>query len=130
MSENEKREFSSYSALDREAMIGGVPLLPFIATIAFGVMSTLAAQIKFGIVGYAFILFIVPIVLFLRLLVMNDDKAIRILTIETFFKSKRRGFSNFNDTLTFMPSRFLRNESSIEQVVGNSFDNAKRDTKI
>lgn len=130
MSDNEKREFSSYSALDREAMIGGVPLLPFIATIAFGVMATLAAQIKFGIVGFAFILFIVPIVLFLRLLVMNDDKAIRILAIETLFKSKRRGFSNFNDTLTFMPSRFLRNESSIEQIVGISFDNPKRDTKV
>lgn len=130
MSDNEKREFSSYSALDREAMIRGVPLLPFIATIAFGVMATLAAQIKFGIVGFAFILFIVPIVLFLRLLVMNDDKAIRILAIETLFKSKRRGFSNFNDTLTFMPSRFLRNESSIEQIVGISFDNPKRDTKV
>lgn len=130
MSDNEKREFSSYSALDREAMICGVPLLPFIATIAFGVMATLAAQIKFGIVGFAFILFIVPIVLFLRLLVMNDDKAIRILAIETLFKSKRRGFSNFNDTLTFMPSRFLRNESSIEQIVGISFDNPKRDTKV
>ena len=91
MSDNEKREFSSYSALDREAMIGGVPLLPFIATIAFGVMATLVAQIKFGIVGFAFILSIVPIVLFLRLLVMNDDKAIRILAIETLFNQSVEG---------------------------------------
>lgn len=130
MSNNEKREFSSYSALDREAMMGGVPLLPFIATIAFGVMATLAAQIKFGIVGFAFILFVIPIILFLRLLVANDDKAIRILAIETFFKSKRKGFANFNNTLTFLPTRFLRNESSIEQIVGISFDNTKRNTKV
>lgn len=127
---SEKREFSSYSALDREAMVSGVPLLPFIGVVFLGVFATILAQMKFGIVGFAFILFVIPIILFMRLMVANDDKAIRIFAIESLYKSKRRGFKEFNDTLTFMPTRYLKNESSIEQIVGNSFDNAKRDTEV
>lgn len=124
------REFSSYSGLDREAMIGGVPILPFIGTIGFGVMASMIAQMKFGIVGFAFVLFTIPIIFFLRLLVSNDDKAMRLLGIETFFKFKRKGFILFNKTLTFMPTRYLRNEGSIEQIIGNSLDNSKRDTEV
>lgn len=124
------REFSSYSALDREAMIGGVPLLPFIGTVGIGVMLTMIAQTKFGIVGFAFIFFTIPIIFFLRVLVANDDKAMRLLGIELFFKFKRKGFKEFNETLTFLPTRYLRNEGSIEQAVGVSLDNSKRDTEV
>ena len=124
------REFSSYSALDREAMIGGVPLLPFIATVGVGVLFTMIAQMKFGIVGFAFILFTIPLILFLRVLVANDDKALRLLAIEIYFKSKRRCFKEFNETLTFMPTRYLRNEGCIEPIIGNSLDSSARDTTL
>lgn len=129
MEEQKKREFSSYNGLDRVAMIGGIPLLVFIGLIGLSVMVSLFAQFFFGIIGYLFMFFAVPVFLFIRLLVANDDKAIRLLFIEMLYKAKKTNFEGFKDTLTFTPTRYLENESSIEPFFVDEIDNAKRNTK-
>ncbi|OBX64351.1 hypothetical protein A9299_10115 [Moraxella osloensis] len=130
MEEQKKREFSSYNGLDRVPMAGGVPLLLFIGLIGLSVLISLIAQIFFGIVGYLFAFFAVPLFGFVRMLVANDDKAIRLLFIELYFKFKYKKFSGFKDTLTFTPTRYLKNESSIESIFVDELDNSKRNTKV
>lgn len=130
MEEQRKREFSSYNGLDRIAMVGGVPLLVFIGLIGLSVMVSLVAQIFFGIVGYLFMFFAIPVFLFIRLLVSNDDKAIRLLFLEMYYKARKTNVEGFKNTLTFTPNRYLENESSIESVFVDKLDSSKRNTKI
>lgn len=128
--EQKKREFSSYNGLDRVPMAGGIPLLLFIGLIGLSVVVSLIAQIFFGIVGYLFAFFAIPLFGFVRMLVANDDKAIRLLFIEQFFKLRNRKIEGFQNTLTFIPTRYLENESSIESIFVDKLDNRKRNTKI
>ena len=130
MEEQKKREFSSYNGLDRVAMIGGVPLLVFIGLMGLSVLVSLIAQVFYGIVGFLFVLFVIPVFLFIRMLVANDDKAIRLLFIEMLFKAKKTNFKGFKNTLTFTPTRYLENESSIESIFVDEIDNSKRNTKV
>lgn len=114
------RKFSSYNGLDRVALIAGIPLIPFILLGTFSVFISFIAQYFLGIIGFAFLLLFLPIFLFLRQITETDDKALRIFGLEFQSIFKRRLYKEFGNTLTFLPSKYLRNEKCIKQNFENS----------
>lgn len=114
------RKFSSYNGLDRVALIAGIPLIPFILLGTFSVFISFVAQYFLGIIGFAFLLLFLPLFLFLRQITETDDKALRIFGLEFQYIFKRRLYKEFGNTLTFLPSKYLRNEKCIKQNFENS----------
>lgn len=114
------RKFSSYNGLDRVALIAGIPLIPFILLGTFSVFISFIAQYFLGIIGFAFLLLFLPIFLFLRQITETDDRALRIFGLEFQSIFKRRLYKEFGNTLTFLPSKYLRNEKCIKQNFENS----------
>lgn len=114
------RKFSSYNGLDRVALIAGIPLIPFILLGTFSVFISFIAQYFLGIIGFAFLILFLPIFLFLRQITETDDKALRIFSLEFQFIFKRRLYKEFGNTLTFLTSKYLRNEKRIKQNFENS----------
>lgn len=104
------REFSSYSGLDRVALIFGMPLLPAIGILTLSMFTMLACAAMFGIVGFLFALLFVPFVFLLRTICANDDRALEIMALELRYKFKRRGYNEFGKTLTYLPERYFRHQ--------------------
>ena len=117
------RNFSSYNGLDRVAQIAGIPLAPFILLGTLSVFISFIAQYFFGIIGFLFIVLVLPVFFFLRQITETDDKALHILVLEFKFILKRRLYKEYGNTLTFFPSKYLRNEKSIQQNFENSIFN-------
>ena len=101
-------------------MIAGIPLIPFILLGTFSVFISFVAQYFLGIIGFAFLLLFLPLFLFLRQITETDDKALRIFGLEFQYIFKRRLYKEFGNTLTFLPSKYLRNEKCIKQNFENS----------
>lgn len=115
METKQYREFSSYNGLDRTALFMGIPLLPAIGLLTMSVFVMFIGLIFFGIVGFLFILLLTPITFFLRSITYNDDKALEMLALELRYRSKRKAFEEFGNTLTYMPDRYLRYKETNEQ---------------
>lgn len=115
METKQYREFSSYNGLDRTALFMGIPLLPAIGLLTMSVFVMFIGLIFFGIVGFLFILLLTPIAFFLRSITYNDDKALEMLALELRYRSKRKAFEEFGNTLTYMPDRYLRYKETNEQ---------------
>lgn len=111
------REFSSYNGLDRVVMIAGVPLVPAVLLIVATLILSLIAQKLLGLIGFAFLALALPIFLFLKHISETDDKAMNILALEMMFRLKRRYYSEFGNTLTYLPVKYLRNGKYIQQIL-------------
>ena len=109
------RTFSSYTGLDRVVLIWGVPLIPFMLLGTLSVFIGFAGQYFFGIVGILFTFIMLPIFFFVRSITEQDDQALKILGLEIKFIFKRAFFKEFGNTLTFLPTRYLRNAKRIQQ---------------
>ena len=110
------RTFSSYTGLDRVVLIWGVPMIPFMLLGTLSVFIGFAGQFFFGLIGFLFTFIMLPIFFFVRSLTEQDDQALRILWIEIKFMFKRSFFKEFGNTLTFLPTRYLRDAKRIQQA--------------
>lgn len=115
MNIDEFKEYPSYNALDRTAMFMGVPLLPAVMLLMVALLIFLVGGSVFGMAGFLFGFIVFPIFLFLRQISQTDDKALYILYLEIVFRLKRVAFSEFGNTLTMTPERYLRHEEIILQ---------------
>lgn len=111
----EFREFSSYNGLDRTALFMGVPLLHAVGLLVLGIMAMFVGLYFFSLVGFLFVLIVVPFGFMLRSITMNDDKALQILVLEMKFRAKRIAYDLLGNTLTFVPERYLRRKEVYEQ---------------
>lgn len=111
----EFREFSSYNGLDRTALFMGVPLLHAVGLLVLGIMAMFVGLYFFSLVGFLFVLIVVPFGFMLRSITMNDDKALQILVLEMKFRGKRVAYDLMGNTLTFVPERYLRRKEVYEQ---------------
>lgn len=109
------KEYPSYNALDRTAMFMGVPLLPAVLLLMVALLIFLVGGNMFGVAGFLFGFIVFPVFLFLRQISQTDDKALYILYLEIMFRLKRVAFSEFGNTLTMAPERYLRHEEIILQ---------------
>ncbi|MDH2274236.1 VirB3 family type IV secretion system protein [Moraxella porci] len=111
----EFREFSSYNGLDRTALFMGIPLLHAVGLLVLGIMAMFVGLYFFSLVGFLFVLIVVPFAFMLRTITMNDDKALQILVLEMKFRGKRVAYDLMGNTLTFVPERYLRRKEVYEQ---------------
>lgn len=111
------RRFSSYNGLDRVVMMFGVPLIPAVILFMATLFISLIAQQFLGLIGFAFLGLGLPIFLFLKQISETDDRALSILALEILFKMKRRYYSEFGNTLTYLPTKYLRNGKYIQQIL-------------
>lgn len=109
------KEYPSYNALDRTAMFMGVPLLPAVLLLVVALLIFLVGGNTFGIAGFMFGFVVFPVFLFLRQISETDDRALYILYLEIVFRLKRVAFSEFGNTLTMTPERYLDYEAVILQ---------------
>ena len=121
-------EYPSYNALDRTAMFMGVPLIPAVLLLMVALIIFVVGGNFFGVTGFMFGLLVFPLFLFLRQISQTDDKALRILYIETIFRLKRVAFKEFGNTLTFVPERYLRYDDIVQQDFRSDSSYSKRDT--
>lgn len=112
---SEYREFSSYNGLDRTALFMGIPLLHAVGLLVLGIMAMFVGLYFFSLVGFLFVLIVVPFAFMLRTITMNDDKALQILVLEMKFRGKRVAYDLMGNTLTFVPERYLRRKEVYEQ---------------
>lgn len=109
------KEYPSYNALDRTAMFMGVPLLPAVLLLVVALLIFLVGGNTFGVAGFMFGFVVFPVFLFLRQISETDDRALYILYLEIVFRLKRVAFSEFGNTLTMTPERYLDYEAVILQ---------------
>lgn len=112
---DEFSEHPSYNALDRTAMFMGVPLLPAVLLLVVALLIFLVGGNTFGVAGFMFGFVVFPVFLFLRQISETDDRALYILYLEIVFRLKRVAFSEFGNTLTMTPERYLDYEAVILQ---------------
>ena len=120
MSENEqnipvRKKYSSLNGLGRTAMLAGIHLIPAICVVVGFVFISFLLQIFFGAIAFLSIIFVFPIVLFLRQVTASDDRALRILGLELLCIFKRRNYKLFGNTLTFLASEYGANVKAIKQ---------------
>lgn len=113
----EFRQFPSYNGLDRVIMFMGVPLIPAVLIFLLLLLVSLIAQKMLGLIGLAFMMLGLPIFLFLKQICETDDRALNMLTLEMLFRFKRRYYQEFGNTLTYLPTKYLRNGKYIQQVL-------------
>lgn len=121
------KEYPSYNALDRTAMFMGVPLIPAVLLLMVALIVFVVGGNFFGVTGFMFGLLVIPIFLFLRQISQTDDKALRILYIETIFRLKRVAFKELGNTLTFVPERYLKHDDIVQQDFRSDCGRSKRD---
>lgn len=118
MSENEsiplRKKYSSLNGLGRTAMLAGIPLIPAICIVVGFVFVSFILQIFLGILAFASIFLLIPILIFLRQLTATDDRALRIFGLELLAIFKRRNYKFFGKTLTFLSSEYGANVKSIK----------------
>lgn len=119
MSENEqnipkRKKYSSLNGLGRTAMLAGIPLIPAICIVVAFIAISFVLQIFFGALAFLSVIFLIPILLFLRQVTASDDGALRILWLEFVCILKRKNYSLFGNTLTFLASEYGANVKAIK----------------
>ncbi|MFL1732983.1 MULTISPECIES: VirB3 family type IV secretion system protein [Moraxella] len=110
------RKFASYNVLDRVPMFMGIPFGIWLLLLLITMFLFLVGQIFFGFMALLLpIVFVLPIALFLKQLCSTDDRAMRVFGLELKFRKQRKFYKEFNNTLTFLPSKYLRNEKTLSE---------------
>jgi len=113
MLENEQPpiEYISYNGLNRSPMVWGIPYMAGLTTLCFSLLGGLILGTFVSKLGWLFILLGIPIALFIKMMCINDDKAIDILLLETkwtFIKKLSGNAQFYGGTLTISPIQYGR----------------------
>lgn len=112
----EYKKYSSYNALDRVPIFMGIPIVLLLLLLVLGIILFAIGMSLFGIIGFLFPILLLPVYLYLKQITAKDDQAIRIVLIEMYFRGKRKSYKEFGNTLTFLSSKYLRNDKTIKQA--------------
>ena len=104
-------EYISYNGLGRSPMIWGIPYMAGLFIMCVSMLGGLALGTFIGGAGWLFCLIGVPIGLFVKNLCETDDKAVRILLLETkwLLIKKFSGNAEFHgQTMAIAPTTYGR----------------------
>jgi len=104
-------EYISYNGLGRSPMIWGVPYMTGLFIMSASLMAGLVFGTFVGRLGWFFALVGVPLLLFAKMLCINDDRAIRILLLETkwtLIKAMSGNAKYYGGTMTIAPTTYGR----------------------
>lgn len=117
--ENKKPQYASYNGLGREAMIGatGIPLMTGLGVTTFFLLLWIILQAFVGPISILVLFVAVPILLFLRVICGNDDKAMRILILELRCWMRHSDMPHFGKTLTLLPIKYGRHHARYQRFI-------------
>jgi type IV secretion system protein VirB3 len=98
---NNLKRYSSLPALERNAIIFGVPIVFFAIFILCVMVFTVLAMLLLGRKGMFVALLFMPLFLFFRKLCMNDDNGIRIFFLEAIVMALKTRHKHFGQAKTF-----------------------------
>ena len=103
-----ERECPTFNALDREAMVWGIPLIA-LAISGFITVMAFMATLPF-LKGKALLLLLLPIpfLLFLKTISANDNQAFKIILLEMKWFFRKKNIKLFNGTTTILSTKFGR----------------------
>lgn len=109
------REFSSYNGFDRTVLFMGIPLPVAMGIMLLAVIIMFVGMYFFSIIGFLFVIVVVPIIFFVRSLTQHDDKALTVIGLETKFRAKRIFYKEFGNTLTIVNGRYYQHKKVAEK---------------
>jgi type IV secretion system protein VirB3 len=117
MSDSELRDFPTYGALSRAAMIFGVPLMALVAVFV-GSLVVIMGLSQFEAIGswsYLFVLVSLAILLIIKSVCALDDQAMRILSFEILWFIKKTNKAIWGNNLVLLPIKYGRCENEIKR---------------
>lgn len=110
-----EKECPTFNALDREAMVFGIPLIALAISGLVTVMAIMATLPFLQGKALLLILLPIPFLFFLRTISANDDQAFKIISLEMKWLFRKRNIKLFNGTLTIISTKFGRNLNDYER---------------
>lgn len=110
--------YVSYNGLGRSPMIWGVPYMVGLAIVCTSLMAGLLCGTFVGRAGWLLSVIAIPLIIFVKVICTNDDKAVRILLLETKWTliKKLSGNAKYHGgTLTISPVRYGRRITDVKR---------------
>lgn len=119
-------EYPTFNGLNRQAMIWGVPLIPFMVCFFVLMMLFMMAMTFLGGKSLFILLLVIPIFLALRSISANDDQAFKIYSIEIKWYLRRQHAELFNGTTTIVSTKYGRQTSDYQRFFQQNFQETSR----
>lgn len=119
-------EYPTFNGLNRQAMIWGVPLIPFMVCVFVLMMLFMMAMTFLGGKSLLILLLVIPIFLALRSISANDDQAFKIYGIEIKWYLRRQHAELFNGTTTIVSTKYGRQTSDYQRFFQQNFQETTR----
>jgi type IV secretion system protein VirB3 len=111
-------EYISYNGLGRSPMIWGVPYMAGLAIVCGSLMGGMLLGTSVHGSGWLFSLIAVPLILFVKVICTNDDRAIRILLLEVKWRLIRTATGNskyHGGTMLIAPTNYGRKLKNVKR---------------
>ena len=128
--DNINEEYPTFNGLNRQAVIWGVPLMPFMVCVFVLMMLFMVTMTFLGGKSLFILLLIIPIFLALKSISANDDQAFKIYGIEIKWFLRRRHAALFNGTTTIVSTKFGRQTSDFQRFFQQNFQNSASTVRI
>ena len=119
-------EYPTFNGLNRQAMIWGVPLMPFMVCFFVLMMLFMVSMTFIGGKALFILLLVIPIYLALKTISANDDQAFKIYGIEIKWFLRRQYPELFNGTMTIVSTKYGRQPSDYQRFFQQSFQKTTR----
>lgn len=119
-------EYPTFNGLNRQAMIWGVPLIPFVVCVFVLMMLFMVAMTFLGGKSLFIVLLVIPIFLALKSISANDDQAFKIYGLEIKWYLRRQHAELFNGTTTIVSTKYGRQTSDYQRFFQQNFQKTTR----
>lgn len=119
-------EYPTFNGLNRQAMILGAPLIPFMACFFVLMMLFMITMTFLGGKSLFILLLVIPIFLALRSISANDDQAFKIYGLEIKWYLRRQHAELFNGTTTIVSTKYGRQTSDYQRFFQQNFQETTR----
>ncbi|EKS9798984.1 VirB3 family type IV secretion system protein [Burkholderia cepacia] len=113
----ERTLYPSYAALNRTAMIWGIPLIPGLVVFCASLMVGLIALLTLGPGGALLVIPGAAVLMFFKKVSETDDQALRILGFELRCVFARANANLFGRTYTLAPMRYGRTYKNVRRML-------------
>lgn len=120
-------EYNTYNAMNRQAVVFGIPLIP--AAVSFAATAPLTSLAMVVVGARAYYLLIAPIVfcMWLKSISVNDDQRYRIVFLETLIRLRMGNSALFDGTFTLLHSRHRRHAADYSYMLESELLNREID---
>lgn len=111
-------EYISYNGLGRSPTIWGIPYMAGLFIVSGSMLGGLTLGTFIGGAGWLFALIGVPVLLFIKSLCTNDDKAVQILMLEvkwTLIRLMTQNGKYYGGTLAIVPTTYGRRYKNVKR---------------